>query len=61
MFMPFKVWDTNHEFGDVTIAQFAVEEDAVLFAKTKATKNGGYNTGMLVGQSYNTRRLVPVD
>jgi hypothetical protein len=56
MFMPFKVWDTNHEFGDVTIAQFAVEEDAVLFAK-----NGGYNTGMLVGQSYNTRRLVPVD
>jgi hypothetical protein len=58
---PVKVWDTNSEFGDVEIARFAYEADAILFAKTKAKRVGGFNTGVMVGTSYETRVSVSVD
>lgn len=56
-----KVWDTAHEFGDVTIADFESMDDAILFAKAKASKAGGYVSTLWVGTDWNTRKQIPVD
>jgi hypothetical protein len=61
MHLGHKVWDTRHEFGDVVIASFESEADAKLFAKTSATKLGGYRMGLLVGTTFQDRKSVPVD
>jgi hypothetical protein len=57
----FLVWNANHEFGDVTIASFSEESDAILFAKTKAKKEGGYVGSLWVGTTHEDRRQLSVD
>lgn len=61
MLKNFKVWDTDHQFGDVDIAEFAEEADAILFARAKAKREGGFKSTILVGETYETRKAVSVD
>lgn len=56
-----KVWDTAHEFGDVDIAEFAEMPDAILFARAKAKREGGFKSTIMVGETYETRQPVSVD
>ena len=56
-----RVWNTAHELGDVVIAEFGMANDAELFAKAKAKREGGFVSTLLVGTSYENRKSVSVD
>jgi len=55
------VWDTKSTFGDVVIAAFHFEKDAILFAQAKAKREGDFVTSLLVGCTLGDRKAVPVD
>lgn len=55
------VWDMKSTFGDVVIATFHFESDAILFAKAKAKREGGFATTIVVGTNIFDRKPVPVD
>ena len=61
MRLDIKVWDANHDqVGDVVIAEFAEKADAVLFARAKAKREGGFVSTLWVGSDYETREQVSV-
>lgn len=65
----YNVWDSalrlppnsEYEFRDGIIAAFESEEDAILFAKAKASRNGGFKSTIWVGLNVWDRYQIPVD
>ncbi len=60
MINPYKVWNSNHEFGDIVIAKFESFDDAKLFVNAKAGRDGGFVSTLWVGRTFEDRQQIGV-